>query len=261
MKNDTTLASVLLLGLFERLNWEDQDSLQTWTHHISGAIRVLQFRGRESFRTPSSLSLFRDVRQEIIRHALWSEIKVPDFVTQWCESLDSDPAQTPLDRLSVLACRLAEIKDTFRTGGKTDAALSSLAATLEADMVEWSRTASAGRSTGKRCDPVWIRLILDLQAALSSPSAQYQEPRHRAVHSIGTAQSVHSGAGTNGEACASSSVVSRKPSFGDPGHYCINHSLPPSNFGIPGSRWRWTCASRPIPCSLPRIWHRHRMAR
>ena len=66
VKEDNTLVAVFLLGLFERLNWEQRGSVQSWKHHVSGSAQVLQLRGQSQILTTSGMQLFRELRGNIV---------------------------------------------------------------------------------------------------------------------------------------------------------------------------------------------------
>jgi len=65
-KEDNTVVAVFLLGLFERLTWEQCSSVQSWKHHVSGSSHILQLRGRSQTRTRTGAQLFRELRSNIV---------------------------------------------------------------------------------------------------------------------------------------------------------------------------------------------------
>lgn len=64
-KADTTLAAVLLLGLFENLTAK-QLGMSAWGSHIEGAIQLVKQRGRKQLRTRTGLLLFIAVRTQMV---------------------------------------------------------------------------------------------------------------------------------------------------------------------------------------------------
>jgi hypothetical protein len=78
---DGTLASVLLLGLFENLTAK-QMGMFAWGSHIEGAIQLVKARGRKQLRTKTGLILFIAVRTQLIIHSLTSG-KAPTMGVDW----------------------------------------------------------------------------------------------------------------------------------------------------------------------------------
>lgn len=62
---DATLASVLLLGLFENITAK-QIGMLAWGSHTEGAIQIVKARGREQLKTKSGLILFIAVRTQMV---------------------------------------------------------------------------------------------------------------------------------------------------------------------------------------------------
>ncbi|EMC99357.1 hypothetical protein BAUCODRAFT_400235 [Baudoinia panamericana UAMH 10762] len=146
VREDATLAAVLLLGIFEWLNWEPGGSSQdSWRHHVQGSSQVLQMRGRNQLRSAQGRAMFREVRSSIIHNALTSEIEVPEYVIQWTQSLDDEPIGATIDSLTLLACRMASIRTAFRTGSVTDEELAERTAELEQDLLSWSEDTLSGK--------------------------------------------------------------------------------------------------------------------
>ncbi|KAM0811967.1 putative Zn(2)-C6 fungal-type domain-containing protein [Seiridium cardinale] len=80
-KTDSTLAAVLLLGLFENLTAK-QLGMSAWGSHIEGAIQLVKQRGRKQLRTRTGLLLFIAVRTQMIIHTLTSG-KAPIMGVEW----------------------------------------------------------------------------------------------------------------------------------------------------------------------------------
>lgn len=62
---DSTLAAVLLLGLFENITAK-QIGMLAWGSHIEGAIQLVKQRGRKQLRTKVGLMLFVAVRTQMV---------------------------------------------------------------------------------------------------------------------------------------------------------------------------------------------------
>lgn len=68
-KADSTLAAVILLGLFENITAK-QLGMLAWGSHIEGAIQLVKSRGRKQLRTRLGLLLFIAVRTQMVYIAL-----------------------------------------------------------------------------------------------------------------------------------------------------------------------------------------------
>ncbi|KJZ72389.1 hypothetical protein HIM_08192 [Hirsutella minnesotensis 3608] len=80
-KQDATLGSVLLLGLFENITARHVGML-AWGSHIEGAIQLAKARGRKQLRTKVGLAMFIAVRTQMIIHSL-STSKCPVMGADW----------------------------------------------------------------------------------------------------------------------------------------------------------------------------------
>jgi Fungal specific transcription factor domain len=64
-KEDSTLASVLVLSLFETIALDGQLSTKSWDTHTEGAYSLLQLRGLDSLKTPIGQRLYIHVSSNI----------------------------------------------------------------------------------------------------------------------------------------------------------------------------------------------------
>lgn len=64
-KQDTTLAAILLLGLYENISAKKLGML-AWGSHIEGAIQLVKARGRNQLKTKTGLALFIAVRTQMV---------------------------------------------------------------------------------------------------------------------------------------------------------------------------------------------------
>ena len=64
-KQDTTLAAILLLGLYENMSAQ-QLGMLSWGSHTEGAIQLVRARGRKQLRTKTGLMLFIAVRTQMV---------------------------------------------------------------------------------------------------------------------------------------------------------------------------------------------------
>ncbi|KAI0836164.1 hypothetical protein F5Y06DRAFT_111027 [Hypoxylon sp. FL0890] len=78
---DSTLAAVLLLGLFESITAK-QIGMLNWGSHTEGAIQLVKARGKKQLKTETGLMLFIAVRTQMIIHSLTSAT-TPIMGTEW----------------------------------------------------------------------------------------------------------------------------------------------------------------------------------
>ncbi|CAJ2508574.1 Uu.00g136000.m01.CDS01 [Anthostomella pinea] len=80
-KSDSTLAAVLMLGLFESITAK-QIGMLNWGSHTEGAIQLVKARGRKQLRTKTGLQLFIAVRTQMTIHSLTTG-KAPIMGAEW----------------------------------------------------------------------------------------------------------------------------------------------------------------------------------
>ncbi|KAH7154842.1 hypothetical protein B0J13DRAFT_210924 [Dactylonectria estremocensis] len=78
---DSTLAAILMLGLFENISAKQLGTL-AWGSHVEGAIQLVKARGKKSSQTKIGLALFVAVRTQMIIHTLTSG-KAPIMGVEW----------------------------------------------------------------------------------------------------------------------------------------------------------------------------------
>ncbi|KAK2596738.1 hypothetical protein QQS21_006193 [Conoideocrella luteorostrata] len=80
-KEDATLATVLLLALFENITGKAVGRL-AWGSHVDGAMQLVKLRGREQLQTQLGFDMFITVRMQMIIHSL-SSSKPPSMGAAW----------------------------------------------------------------------------------------------------------------------------------------------------------------------------------
>jgi hypothetical protein len=69
---DSTLVSVILLGTYENIMYTDKQSVDAWSHHVSGACALFNLRGRKQFTT----QIGRDIFQQFYGISLLSALQM-----------------------------------------------------------------------------------------------------------------------------------------------------------------------------------------
>ncbi|EPE03659.1 negative acting factor [Ophiostoma piceae UAMH 11346] len=102
---DSTLAAVLLLGIFESITAK-QLGLFAWGSHIEGAVEIVKSRSNEQRRTRIGRGLFIAVRTQMIIHSLATG-KPPGMGDEWWfEDAINDSLAADCQRLSIRAAEL-----------------------------------------------------------------------------------------------------------------------------------------------------------
>ncbi|KAF4414870.1 C6 zinc finger domain-containing, partial [Fusarium acutatum] len=80
--NDSTLASVLLLALFEAIAFHRRDSLNNWTSHVDGAVQLVKLRGPRQFESALGRALFSDVSNHTYASCAQRRVPVPKTILE-----------------------------------------------------------------------------------------------------------------------------------------------------------------------------------
>ncbi|ROV92767.1 hypothetical protein VMCG_09081 [Cytospora schulzeri] len=101
-KTDSTLATVLLLSLFEKITAAKEIGMLAWRTHIEGAMQLVRSRGKEMVRSKVSVLLFNAVRMQIIARTLSSGTSTGMGVNWWLpESVAEDSIGARCQRFSL----------------------------------------------------------------------------------------------------------------------------------------------------------------
>ena len=84
---DATLASVLLLALFEALAFRGRRSPTNWTMHMNGATELLKMRGSAQFNSELGRSMFLDIVSDILTSCATRRVAVPAALRELLEQL------------------------------------------------------------------------------------------------------------------------------------------------------------------------------
>ena len=120
---DSTLATVLLLTLFESITAVKQSQMLSWRTHLQGAINIVKSRGREQLRrTKVGAILLNAVRQQLITRALSEGTEPPMGGNWWMHGADVDlsPTAATCQRLALRTAELrAEVSRTMESTPRT----------------------------------------------------------------------------------------------------------------------------------------------
>lgn len=96
-KKDTTLLSILVLGIFETITGCQQRSLKDWSQHINGAAAVIALRGSDQINTVAGRRMLFQVTSNLLIICLARGRPLPETIFKLTEQAvdmieDPDPA-------------------------------------------------------------------------------------------------------------------------------------------------------------------------
>ncbi|KAK2616790.1 hypothetical protein QQS21_000167 [Conoideocrella luteorostrata] len=144
-KQDATLASVLLLGLFENISVKVVEKC-AWGSHIDGAMQLIKLRGPEQLKTKVGLDMFLVARMQMVILGL-SSPKPPEYeISWWTDDANRDAHAAKSQKLCVRASLLRH--ETRRLMSMSQMSCSTIlikemikkCQALDEECVEWSAT-------------------------------------------------------------------------------------------------------------------------
>lgn len=75
---DSTLISVIMLGLYENFAFQDKRSIQAWAKHVQGASALVNLRGKEQFQSSTGRRIFHQFYGIVMLVCLESGNPIPD---------------------------------------------------------------------------------------------------------------------------------------------------------------------------------------
>ncbi|KUI60551.1 White-opaque regulator 1 [Cytospora mali] len=86
---DTTLLSVMLLGLFEMIGGSRARGIESWQKHLNGAAALARLRGVEQFRTPAGVRLLFMLAQNTMISCIQNELPMPEDLIEMRKQVGS----------------------------------------------------------------------------------------------------------------------------------------------------------------------------
>ncbi|KAH8895478.1 hypothetical protein GQ53DRAFT_744086 [Thozetella sp. PMI_491] len=121
---DETLASILHLGFFEGILYEDRTVQKNWTAHVAGALEILRIRGRRQFQTYVGRELYVVAIMGVLFSCIQGNIKITAELRKLeklaAEFLDPDH---PTYRLCPILEVYADFQHARRSGKSTPSAM------------------------------------------------------------------------------------------------------------------------------------------
>lgn len=138
---DSTLLSVLLLGLFEAITCT-KFNLCSWESHIKGAIALIQLRGRQQVESQLGLQLLNQTTTSAAVAAHRSMAEIPtEIISLVTHGLQYASMDDPSWSFRLILFRSANFRAAIKSGILSDPDVIIVAAKgLDHDFVAWSRT-------------------------------------------------------------------------------------------------------------------------
>ncbi|RAL05170.1 Zn(II)2Cys6 transcription factor [Aspergillus ibericus CBS 121593] len=139
-RDNFTLASVLMLAIFEVVTSRGARFIDNWTNHINGAAALLELRGVEQLQEEQGLQLFLQLRYQIIISCLQRQARVPDTVLECARvAMFLRPHSVAYgDRLITTMGRLSNLRADINEKALTDRKkMLEEAYSIEAELMSW----------------------------------------------------------------------------------------------------------------------------
>ncbi|OHE93746.1 hypothetical protein CORC01_10973 [Colletotrichum orchidophilum] len=141
---DTTLMTILLLGLFVTIMFESWNDSHAWTTHIEGATALLQLRGKDQFTRELGIQLYIQFRQQILQACMHRGVPVPPALVEITMQFEASRQGTQYNSLrpgslAVLGFRLVNLSAAMSTQQMTDGdAICQIASDVDSDLKAWA---------------------------------------------------------------------------------------------------------------------------
>jgi hypothetical protein len=86
---DSTLVSILILGIYETVTGTNQKSLKAWADHIFGASALLKLRGRKQIYSHDGRQLFFQTVSMLLVTSIQQSLPLPDYIVEWTHEAKS----------------------------------------------------------------------------------------------------------------------------------------------------------------------------
>lgn len=139
-KADSTLMTVMLLGLFENITCSTPQSLQAWAKHISGATTLAQIRGHGQFQYDLGRRMFTYLRNQILIDCIQRRKAVPQVISDWSETAYNLQNEDELieQQLFNIMARLCNVRHLIHTQAGGNPETVALAFSIDADLEAWA---------------------------------------------------------------------------------------------------------------------------
>lgn len=120
---DSTMLSVLVLGMFERMMDPSRRGLHAWQQHIAGAAALARMRGMAQFRTKAGVKMFMMQCQNTMINCIQHELPMPQDLIDLRNKLISllgGPSSVPGYEVCIPIYKILQLKYDIKQGNVTD---------------------------------------------------------------------------------------------------------------------------------------------
>ncbi len=118
---DTTMLSVLILGLFEMMTENTPRTAKAFQEHVNGAAALAKLRGVNQFRTAGGMKMFLMITQRVMISCIQREVPMPEALvnlrTEMGKFLDSSD---PTWQITEPIYQVLQIRYDIKSGALTD---------------------------------------------------------------------------------------------------------------------------------------------
>jgi hypothetical protein len=114
---DTTMLSVLILGLFEMLTGTTPKTMKAWQEHVNGAVALASMRGIEQFKTLGGVKMFLMLCYKVMTSCVQRQVPMPEPLVKLGNELsrsldDNDPTW----QITIPACKVLQARYDIKNG-------------------------------------------------------------------------------------------------------------------------------------------------
>jgi hypothetical protein len=110
-KDDSSLISVLALGLYESIAFSSRQSEATWTTHTLGAVQLIRMRGTKQLKTKLGIWLFLQTCNNIRGSCFQREVPLPEGLSDlWEQAKPFLDFSMPIVRLGSFFDKAIDLK-------------------------------------------------------------------------------------------------------------------------------------------------------
>jgi hypothetical protein len=148
---DTTLMAVILLGMFETINFNTWHRYSAWAAHVRGAMTLLELRGKEQFAQKLGGLLFVLIRSQILTACMYQNLPVPQALYETSQNFQSSTIRREWQlrrvaspgSISEISFRIVNLSAAIQNGHVTDSdTILTQAHQIDRELMAWKVTVS-----------------------------------------------------------------------------------------------------------------------
>ncbi|KAH8895108.1 hypothetical protein GQ53DRAFT_779886 [Thozetella sp. PMI_491] len=118
---DTTMLSVLILGLFEMMTENTPRTAKAFQEHVNGAAALAKLRGANQFRTAAGMKMFMMLCQRVMISCIQREVPMPETLVNLRREMGKFlDASDPTWQITTPIYEVLQIRYDIKSGALTD---------------------------------------------------------------------------------------------------------------------------------------------